>query len=259
MRFAVATLVALLAGVALLYLYARYLRETTMFFPEHSDAQTPQEAEDVWFTTDDGVRLHGWLFPGGAPLMIWFHGNAGDISSRAPMAAALARRGISVLLFDYRGYGRSAGTPSENGLYHDARAAYAFAATRTSDIALYGESLGGPYAAYVAMQHRVRCVVIENSFPSLRALGNALYAPLPLGWFAPRAMLTTRWLNRAGVPVLVLHGRRDGVIPFALGMQLYDELRVPKTLFVSETAGHCEIPAVEGGRYFDAVVHFVGR
>jgi fermentation-respiration switch protein FrsA (DUF1100 family) len=258
MRFVIATLIALLAGVALLYLFATYLRRTSMFFPEHSEGQS-SEAEDVWFPTSDGVRLHGWLFHAGAPLMIWFHGNAGDITSRAPMAAELAKRGISVLLFDYRGYGQSGGTPSEDDLYRDGEAAYAFAATRATDIVLYGESLGGPYAAHVAMKHHVGCVVIENSFPSLRALGNALYAPLPLGWFAPRAMLTTRWLNEAGVPVLVMHGRRDGVIPFALGRQLYDELRVPKTLFVSETAGHCEIPEVEGERYFDAVARFVRR
>ena len=257
MRYIIATAVALLAGVALLYAYATFLRHSSMFFPEHNSDVAGGGAEDVWFTTDDGVRLHGWWFHSGAPVMIWFHGNGGDIVSRTPMAIEFARRGISVLLFDYRGYGRSDGTPSENGLYHDAEAAYAFAATRTNDIVLYGESLGGPYAAYVAMKHHVRCVVIENSFPSLRALGNALYAPLPLGWFAPTAMATARWLNRAGVPVLVLHGRRDAVIPFTLGMQLYDDLRVPKTLFVSESAGHCEIPQVEGGRYYDAVSRFV--
>jgi len=285
MRFWIATLVAIFAGITLLYLFATFLRRTSMFFPEHGDCDA--SSLDVAFTTSDGVRLHGWLLHGApatgrpvrrqpagespadqppsrrrseaAPLMIWFHGNAGDITSRAPIAAELARRGISVLLFDYRGYGKSEGTPSESGLYRDAEAAYAFAAARSSDVVLYGESLGGPYAAYIAMKHRVRCVVIENSFPSLRALGNALYAPLPLGWFAPRAMMTSRWLNRAGVPVLVMHGRRDAVIPFALGMQLYADLRVPKTLFLSENAGHCEIPAVEGERYFDAVARFIRR
>ena len=266
MRFVIATIGAALAGVVILYLFATFLRRTSMFFPEHGDDDTSALAiqpEDVTFTTDDGVPLHGWWFHPPqttmAPLLLWFHGNAGDITSRAPIAVELARRGVPVLLFDYRGYGKSGGTPSESALYRDAEAAFRFASARATSIVLYGESLGGPYAAYIASRHRVRCVIIENSFPSLRALGNALYAPLPLGWFAPVAMRTSYWLNRAAVPVLVMHGRRDAVIPFALGMQLYNDLRVPKALLVSEMAGHCEIPAVEGGRYYAEVVRFVTR
>ncbi len=123
-------------------------------------------------------------------------------------------------------------------------------------LALYGESLGGPYAAYAATLRSVHCVIIENSFPSLAALGNALYHPIPLGWFAPRAMTTLRWLNIANVPVLVMHGRRDQVIPFALGQTLFKGLTVRKEMLVSETAGHCEIPFVEKDRYYDAVVRF---
>ena len=108
-----------------------------------------------------------------------------------------------------------------------------------------------------AKSRKVRRVVIENSFPSLTALGNALYRPIPLGIFAPRAMRTARWLNEAGVPVLVLHGRRDQVIPFFLGQQLYDELRVPKEMVVSDTAGHCEIPSVDPEKYYGSVLRFV--
>ena len=238
-----------------------------MFFP----ARYPEGAwdasafavrpQDVEFRTDDGVRLHGWWFQASdprAPLIIWFHGNAGNITERAPMAAELARRGIAVFLFDWRGYGRSDGRPSESGLFRDAIAAYDFARTRTqTPIVVYGESLGGPYAAYIARHRPVRAVIIENSIPSLTAIGNALYRPLPLGWFALGALTTTRWLNEAGTPVLVMHGKRDQVIPFALGMQLYDGLRVPKELLISETAGHCEFATTEPARYYETVVRFV--
>src|SRR5207253_7508532 len=158
-----------------------------------------------------------------------------------------------------RGYGKSEGTPSESKLYRDALAAYDFAARELhpSAIVLYGESLGGPYAAYVAARRHVQGVIVENSLPSLRELGNALYRPLPLGWFAPFAMTTTKWLNQANVPVLVMHGKRDAVIPFALGRRLYDGLRVPwKELLVSEEAGHGEIP-FRDPRYYDEVVRFV--
>lgn len=260
----VTALVILIAFVA----FAQFLRRTSMFYPapypagEWDKARYDVPPVDHFFTAADGVKLHAWLFAAeeaGAPVMIWFHGNGGNLTLRGEMAAELARRGISVFVFDYRGFGRSEGTPSEAKLFLDAMAAHAYVATtlRPPRIALYGESLGGPYAAYVAKERPVHCVVIENSFPSLRALGDALYHPLPLGLTAPRALRTTDWLNEAGVPVLVMHGRNDRVIPFALGRQLYDGLRVKKELLISEQAGHSEIPFLDPARYYDAVVRFV--
>jgi fermentation-respiration switch protein FrsA (DUF1100 family) len=253
--------------VLALYLFAQFVRRTSMFFP----ARYPEGAwdpsayaihpEDVSFTSDDGVRLHGWWFRAAdphAPLLIFFHGNAGNITDRGTTAAELARRGIAVFLFDWRGYGRSEGAPTESGLFRDALAAYDFARSRSdAPIVAYGESLGGPYAAWVARRRPVRCVIIENSIPSLAAIGNTLYRPLPLGWFAPRALTTTRWLNEAHVPVLVIHGKQDEVIPFALGMQLYNGLTVPKELLISEKAHHCEFATCEPERYYETVVKFV--
>ena len=246
----------LLLAIVALFAFAQYARRSSMFFPSRDVPPPPSGAQEQWFTTSDGVKLHGWLFRGGAPLILWFHGNGGSIAERAPMAEELLRRGLSVFLAEYRGYGKSDGEPTESGLYKDALAAYDHAAKSFPEIVVYGESLGGPYAAYVAKHRNVRCVIIENSFPSLMALGNALYKPLPLGWTAPRAMATTRWLNEAGVPVLVMHGRRDEVIPFVLGKQLYDGLTVPKEMLVSERANHSEIPENEGERYYEAVTRF---
>ena len=222
----------------------------------------PVQPEDIAFNASDGVRLHGWLFRSPAagrrsPVLIWFHGNAGNITDRAPMAAEFARRGISAFVFDWRGYGKSEGRASESGLFRDAIAAYEFAHTVSDDVVAYGESLGGPYAAYVAAHRKVRCVIIENSFPSLSAIGNALYRPLPLGWVAPFALTTVRWLNQANVPVLVMHGKHDAVIPFALGKQLYDELGVPKEMLISETGGHCEMATNETARYYETVTRFI--
>jgi fermentation-respiration switch protein FrsA (DUF1100 family) len=258
LRLLLTVLIALAVVAAVLYLFATYVRRATMFFPEKypignwESATADFHPRDVWFATRDGVKLHGWFFATpavDAPMIIWFHGNAGNITERSLIAEQLRRHGVNVLLFDWRGYGKSEGNPSESKLYIDAEAAYDFAVSdlhaRPEAIALYGESLGGPYAAWLATQRRARCVVIENSFSSLRDLGNALYAPVPLGWFATFSMTTTRWLNKAGLPVLVMHGRRDQVIPFTLGMRLYDGLRVPKRLLVSDTAGHSEMASVE--------------
>jgi fermentation-respiration switch protein FrsA (DUF1100 family) len=258
-RAAVVGALTLLVILAILYVFAQSVRRSSMFFPSREGDWSTHP--DEWLTTSDGVRLHGWLFRADdpkAPMIVWCHGNAGNITERAPFAAELARRGVSVFLFDWRGYGRSEGTPSEEALYRDALAAYDHASgpLHAPAVILYGESLGGPYAAYAARRRKASGVIIENSFPSLLTLGNALYAPLPLGWFAPNAMTTTRWLNEAGVPVLVMHGKRDAVIPFRLGRKLYDDLRVPKEMLVSETAAHCEIPVAEPARYYDAVVRF---
>lgn len=246
--------------VLAIYALAFYLRKTGMFFPDRFPAgnwdtrQLPVQPSDHWITTSDGVRLHSWLFQAAdpkAPVLIWFHGNAGNLSGRAETAAELARRGVSVLLFDWRGYGKSGGRASESGLFRDALAAFDFVKPRATSIVLYGESIGGPYAAWVAKERKgAHAVIIENSFPSLMALGNALYK---MGWTAPFALRTADWLNEAGLPVLVMHGTRDQVIPYSLGKQLYDELRVPKEMLTAN-AGHCEIPAAEPARYYDAVI-----
>jgi fermentation-respiration switch protein FrsA (DUF1100 family) len=235
-----------------------------MFYPSKfpmgtwNTSQLAVQPEDVEFKSSDGVRLNGWFFQAGEPTIIFFHGNAGNITERGPTVAGLAKRGISVFVFDWRGYGKSEGTPSESGLFRDALAAYDYTRARVKgDIVPYGESLGGPYAAYVAAHRKVRCVVIENSFPSLAAIGNALYRPLPLGFAAPFSLMTTRWLNQAGVPVLVMHGKRDQVIPFELGTALYEGLKVPKEFLMSENAGHCEIAQAEPERYYETVTRFV--
>ncbi|HYH09673.1 MAG TPA: alpha/beta hydrolase [Thermoanaerobaculia bacterium] len=261
-RFLIFLLILLAAFIA----FAHYLRRVGMFFPDRFpvgrwDAQqfmiVPSEHT---FAASDGVKLHGWLFQSpqpDAPVMIWFHGNAGNLTDRAEMCVEHAKRGTSVFVFDYRGFGKSEGKASERSLYRDALAAYDYIAKSRRGIYLYGESIGGPYAAYVAKERKgVRGVVLENTFPSLMAMGNALYHPIPLGWTAPFAMQTTRWLNQAGVPVLVMHGKRDEVIPFALGQQLYEGLRVPKEMLTSH-AGHCEIPLFDAQRYYEAVDRFV--
>jgi fermentation-respiration switch protein FrsA (DUF1100 family) len=250
--------------VLIFFLYAQLVRRTSMFFPSKfptgawDTSRLAVHPEDVEFKSSDGVRLHGWFFPAGDPTIIFFHGNAGNVTERGPTVAGLAKRGISVFVFDWRGYGKSEGTPSESGLFRDALAAYDYTRGRAKgDIVSYGESLGGPYAAYVAAHRKVRCVVIENSFPSLAAIGNVLYRPFPLGYSAPFSLTTTRWLNQAGVPVLVMHGKRDQVIPFELGKALYEGLKVPKEFLVSETAGHCEIAETDPQRYYEAVTRFV--
>lgn len=248
--------------LVVLLVLAQYLRRTGMFFPTtygNWDARSLRvvPSEHV-FSTPDGVRLHAWWFHAAnanAPVIVWFHGNAGNLSDRAPLAIELASRGVSVFLFDYRGFGKSEGETSESNLFVDSLAAFDFVRTHASaPLVLYGESIGGPYAAYVAKERKnIRSVILENTFPSLMDLGNALYG---LGWTAPFALRTTAWLNQAGVPVLVMHGKRDAVIPYRLGQKLFDGLRVRKEMFTSETADHGEIPYLDPSRYYETVIRF---
>lgn len=268
-RKAMRVLIFLAVLTLAIYAFSHYLRRTGMFFPDRFPVgrwETTRwmiEPSEHYFTTSDGLRLHGWLFRAAdpdAPVMIWFHGNAGNITDRAEMAVEHAKRGVSVFLFDYRGFGRSEGRASEAGAFRDSLAAFDYVKSLGGQpIVLYGESIGGPYAAYVAKEREgVRGVVLENSFPSLRDIGNAIYHPLPLGWTAPFALRTTHWLNQAGVPVLVMHGQRDNVVPYALGLKLYNDLRVPKEMLTSH-AGHSEIPLFEPERYYEAVGRFATR
>ena len=244
--------------------FAQFLRRTSMFYPERyplGNWNVPG-AQDEWITTSDGVRLHGWLFRAAdpnAPLLVFFHGNGGNLSLRGPIGAELARRGISAFVFDWRGYGRSEGSPSESKLFKDAEAAYAFASKLAPPdrIVLYGESLGGPYAAFIAKTHKARCIVLESTFPSLRELGNAIYSPIPLGITAPFALRTREWVTDSGLPALVMHSRNDNVIPYRLGKSLFDGLRVRKEMLTSDAQGHCAIEPDDRDRYYDTLVRFV--
>jgi uncharacterized protein len=261
----------LLVAIAFIALSVQLMKRSTLFFPERypggfwQPASFPLEPRDVWFTTADGVRLHAWHFEAspGAPLLIWFHGNGGNLTHRAPLAAEIALRGVSVLAFDYRGYGRSEGRPGERALYRDAEAVWEVSVNELGvppeRIIPYGESLGGPYAAWIAAERGAAAVVIENSFPSAAAVANDLYRPIPLGLFLPRSLRTLDHLRRAGRPVLVMHGRRDTVIPYRLGVAIYEGLDGPKELFTADRAGHGEIGYGEGDRYFEAVVSFAVR
>jgi fermentation-respiration switch protein FrsA (DUF1100 family) len=265
LSFAAVTVVVFIAGG---FLFAHWAKQQSLFFPEryptglwnHRGTFQPQ---DFTFLTGDGVKLHAWHFAAAdpsAPLLVWFHGNGGNLTYRADTCERLARSGISVFIFDYRGYGRSEGSPSERGLHGDSIAAYDFAVKelgRGRPIILYGESLGGPYAADVARKRPSCCVIIENSFPSLAEAANLFYAPLPLGFFVPRSLRTADWLNAAGRPVLVMHSLADQVLPYRLGSSLYEGLRVAKEMYISENAAHSMIPVDDGPRFEEAVVRFV--
>jgi hypothetical protein len=191
--------------------------------------------EDAWFTAADGVALHGWYLAHPEPraAVLLAHGNAGNLSHRWPLLALLHELGCSVLIFDYRGYGRSAGSPNEQGVYRDARAARDWLAEREGlapdGVVLHGRSLGSAVVADVAAADGARGLILENAFDNARNVGLAHFPR----WLV--ALLQRSPFDSAGKlpsyrgPLLVIHGEQDEVVPFALGRALFEAGNEPKT------------------------------
>jgi len=230
-----ANLVVVLALVA----GGLYVMQPAMvFLPSRELAATPAkwdlEYEDVWLQTEEGVRLHGWYlpYPGARRVLLFFHGNAGNISHRQASLEIFHRLGLNVLILDYRGYGRSEGRPSEAGLYEDARAAWDYLlevrGVAPSDIVLFGRSLGGAVAAELASRVQPGALILESTFSSARDLAREIY-PL-LSWLIVRRFEfdTAARLRTVSCPVQVVHSRDDEIIPFALGLRVFEAAREPK-------------------------------
>ncbi len=217
--------------------------------------------EDVVLDTDDGLRLGAWFFPamGARPAVLVCNGNGGDRMLRAPLAAALCRARLSVLLFDYRGYGGNPGRPTEDGLAVDARAARAFLAARpdVDRIVYFGESLGAAVVVRLALEVSPAALVLRSPFTSLTDVGRLHYPFLPVG-----ALLTERYpsisrIARVAAPLLVIAGDRDTLVPATLSRRLYDAAHEPKRFLVVPGADHNSVDLLDGPVMIDAVVRFL--
>lgn len=195
--------------------------------------------EELTLLAGDGVRLHAWYFPApadsprGAWAVMVCHGNGGNISHRLALAEALLDTGIAVLLFDYRGYGRSQGRPSEEGTYRDAQAAHDWLVARgyeASRILVLGESLGGAVAAHLAAHRPVGGLILLGAFTSIPDIGSELYPWLPVRWLARIRYDTRAYLQQVHVPVLILHSPEDELVRFHHAEANYAAAHPPKWL-----------------------------
>ena len=261
----VAILLGLALGLALLWVGQRrmiYLPFGNV--PPVASLGLPR-AEDVTFTTTDGVMLHGWFVRAASMparfTVIVFNGNAGHRGNRAPLAAALAKQGVATLLFDYRGFGDNAGSPSEDGLAQDARAARQYLTTRADvdsrRVVYFGESLGAAVAVRLATETSPFALVLRSPFTSMTEIGRHHYPFLPVRW-----LLRDRYpsLERARVlkcPTLVIAGDRDSIIPLEHSKRLYEAIAVEKRLVVIPGAGHNDEALFDGPQLIQAVLDFV--
>lgn len=229
--------------LAVTMIFFRWFEHANVYQPnrklEGSPADVGLPFEDVTLATDDSVKVHGWFIP--APtnspragfVVLVSHGNAGNISHRTALAGLLRRHGVAVLLYDYRGYGRSEGRPSEDGTYRDALAFYGWLKQRgfaPEKILSYGESLGGGIASELARRERVGGLILQSAFTSIPDVGAELFPFLPVRLLSTIRYATRERLSQIHVPVLVIHSPQDEIVKFGHAEKNFAAANEPKLL-----------------------------
>ncbi|TVQ37566.1 MAG: alpha/beta hydrolase [Spirochaetaceae bacterium] len=220
--------------------------------------------EDHWFETEDGVTLHGWYARAEQPVgttLLWSQGNAGNLTYRMQNMRLLLDYGIDVFIYDYRGYGRSQGNPTEVGIYADARAAYDYLARELQiaprEIVLFGRSLGSAVAVDLALQRDVAGVILEAPLTNARDMSRRLVPLLPVHRVISTQLDSLAKIPNINVPVLIIHGDRDNVVPIEQGKRLYAAAGQPRQFYTVEGAGHNDTFVVGGNAYFELLRDFV--
>ena len=256
--------VGVMYGAFCLYLYL--MQGRMIFYPVRKLTASPADIglhyESVSLTASDGVKLHGWFVPAQAEkgALLFFHGNAGNISHRLESLKIFHDLGLSTLIIDYRGYGESQGTISEKGTYLDGEAGWDYLARvkgfPPQEIIVFGRSLGGAIAAYIAGRKQPGGLILESVFTSVPDMGARMYPYMPVRLLSRYQYDTRKALQSVTCPVLVVHSHHDDIIPFKNGLQLYETARQPKR-FLEIRGDHNEGFYVSGKIYIDGLDEFV--
>ncbi|NMB76135.1 MAG: alpha/beta hydrolase [Myxococcales bacterium] len=244
-----------------------YLLQNRLIFHPESEMMEPAYfglagIEEVSYLAEDGLRLTSWFSPSrpNEPTIIFFHGNAGNLSHRGGRMKEAQEAGLGMLLVGYRGYGKSEGAPDEEGLYRDARAALAYLRARpevdTRKLVYFGESLGCAVALDLAVTDPPAAIILEAPFSSMREEAAAVFPWLPTSLLLRSRFENEKKASRVRSPALVVHGRRDEVVPFELGKKVFAALAGKKRFFELD-CHHNDIPEAGGNEYREAWVRFV--
>ncbi len=240
-----------LAVYALLVAFLYMRQESMIFYPDMPGRQltaTPGDLglmyEDVIFTTDDEIDLHGWFVAADEPVgtLLFFHGNAGNISHRLESIFIFNSLRLNVFIIDYRGYGRSQGKISETGTYLDARAAWSHLTEdrgiKADSIIIFGRSLGSAIATWLASQYDGAGLIIESGFSSVPSMAQRIYPLLPVKWLTRFRYDTASNVRKVNSPVLVIHSKTDRVIPYEEGRLVFKSARSDRRSFLEIQGGH---------------------
>jgi len=243
----------ILAIILILYLGLALLlflfQNNLIYFPTRAIATTPAAIglayEEVRFRAEDGVELAGWFVPApnAASTLLFFHGNAGNISHRLASIELFHRLGLNVFIFDYRGYGQSQGSPTEIGTYRDAAAAWRYLVEDKQippgRIIFFGRSLGGSVAAWLAERHPPQALILESTFTSIPDMAARQFPFIPVRLLARARYDTLARIPNITAPVLIIHSPADEIIPYSHSRRLFEAARQPKA-FLELSGSHNE-------------------
>ncbi|HXG37785.1 MAG TPA: alpha/beta hydrolase [Bacteroidota bacterium] len=270
-RFTRQILIAAIAAILFWMLLLMLFEERFIFFPSsypdgyYEEARSLPFLEDCWFMTEDGVKLHGWFARRDSAIatLVISHGNAGNLSHRLPIIKTFRDFGFNVFMYDYRGYGRSEGSPTEEGVYRDGRAAFDYVIRRSdvdsTNVILFGTSLGGAVAVDVALDRPAAGMILESTFSSARDVARVAYPFLPAQFLLRSKFDSAEKIRSIRIPLLFLHGDQDSIIPISLGRKLFEAANEPKTFHVVSGADHNDIFWVGGRAYLEQIRNFALR
>ena len=264
--------VLLFAGLYCLLVLAMYIfQDRLVFFPNQpgrGHVQVPTgvglKYDAVRINTADSVILDGWFVPADKTrgVILFFHGNAGNISHRLDSIQIFNALGLDTLIVDYRGYGASTGTPSEAGTYLDAEAAWRYLVEErrfsAQDIIIFGRSLGGAVAVHLASQQNPAALIVESTFTSVPDLAADLYPWLPGRWLSRFQYNSLQNIKSVTCPVLVVHSSQDEIIPASHGRRIFSEAREPKE-FLEIRGRHDTGFLTSGSGYIAGLDHFLSN
>ena len=264
----VAILINILIFSVAIFAFLKYFERRGIYYPYEKIEFTPDEYnlqyEDIFFKTSDALVLNAWFIPAKNPrgTLLYCHGNAGNLSHRIEMVEIFNKLNLNVFIFDYRGYGRSEGAPSEEGLYRDAQAAYDYLLSRSdinkSAIIIYGKSIGANVAVDLASKVKAALVISESGFSSAYDMGRKLFPYLPVKW-----MLTIKYdavskIKSIAAPKLIIHSINDEIVPFRLGKKLFEAAAAQKE-FYQMRGGHNEAVFMAREEYKARVDDFLSK
>lgn len=255
-------------GALAAYIY--FNQKNMVFFPIKELALTPGQLgldyEDVYINLAVNEKIHGWYFPvsdsGNSKVVLFCHGNAGNISHRIETAQFLLNQKVNVLMFDFRGYGNSDGEPGEENIYADAWACYDWLLAekkfKPENVFIFGRSLGGAVAVNLADKVKCGGLVVESSLTSAADMGKKLFPFFPVKWLLRYKFDSIGKIGSVNCPVLITHSRHDDIVPFSMGQALFQAAKEPKQ-FVELPGKHNERDYLENARYLNAFKRFLNR